>query len=158
MSELSKRSTIYLDPDLHQALRLKAASTHQSVSEIVNGALRQALREDQQDLADFASRVEEPTLSYEALLKTSRRMASFRLRFKQSGAKDLRDTPKEDVARILERIDALAEYPRPPGSEKLSTQERYRIRQGVYRILYEIEDGKLVIVVVKVGHRREVYR
>lgn len=68
MSELSKRSTIYFDPDLHQALRLKAASTHQSVSEIVNAALRQALSEDQQDLADFASRVAEPTVSYEALL------------------------------------------------------------------------------------------
>lgn len=85
-------------------------------------------------------------------------MASYRLRFKQSVAKDLRDIPKDDVARILKRIDALAEEPRPPGSEKLSAQERYRIRQGVYRILYEIEDGQLVIVVVKVGHRREVYR
>lgn len=85
-------------------------------------------------------------------------MASYRLRFKQSVAKDLRDIPKDDVARILKRIDALAEDPRPPGSEKLSAQERYRIRQGVYRILYEIEAGQLVIVVVKVGHRREVYR
>jgi mRNA interferase RelE/StbE len=85
-------------------------------------------------------------------------MASYRLVFKQSVAKDLRDIPKQDVARILERIDALAEDPRPPGSEKLSAQARYRIRQGVYRILYEIEDGRLVIVVVKVGHRREVYR
>ena len=85
-------------------------------------------------------------------------MASYRLVFRQSVAKDLRAVPKEDVARILKRIEALAEDPRPPGSEKLSAQERYRIRQGVYRILYEIADGQLVIVVVKVGHRREVYR
>jgi plasmid stability protein len=68
MSELSKRSTIYFDPELHRALRLKAAETHRSVSEIVNDALRQALREDQEDLAAFDERVAEPTISYEALL------------------------------------------------------------------------------------------
>jgi len=48
--------------------------------------------------------------------------------------------------------------PRPPGSEKLSGQERYRIRQGLYRIIYEINDDVLMVVVVKVGHRKEVYR
>jgi plasmid stability protein len=68
MSELSKRSTIYFDPELHRALRLKAAETHRSVSEIVNEALRKALREDQEDLAAFEERVAEPTISYEALL------------------------------------------------------------------------------------------
>jgi plasmid stability protein len=68
MGELSKRSTIYFDPDLHRALRIKAATSHQSVSEIVNNALRQALREDQEDLAAFADRAKEPTLSYEELL------------------------------------------------------------------------------------------
>ncbi|MCA1804110.1 MAG: ribbon-helix-helix protein, CopG family [Xanthomonadaceae bacterium] len=68
MSELSKRSTIYFDPELHRALRLKAAETHRSVSEIVNDALRQALREDQEDLAAFDERVAEPAISYEALL------------------------------------------------------------------------------------------
>ncbi|MCK7595307.1 type II toxin-antitoxin system RelE family toxin [Pseudomarimonas salicorniae] len=85
-------------------------------------------------------------------------MASYRLVFKQSVAEDLRAIPKADVARILKRIEALADDPTPPGSEKLSAQARYRIRQGVYRILYEIENDQLVIVVVKVGHRREVYR
>jgi mRNA interferase RelE/StbE len=73
-------------------------------------------------------------------------------------AKDLRALPKSDVAKVLERIDALRDDPRPPGSEKLSAQERYRVRQGSYRILYEIEDQQVVISVVKVGHRREVYR
>jgi plasmid stability protein len=68
MSELSKRSTIYFEPELHRALRVKAASTHRSVSEIVNDALRLALREDQDDLAVFDKRAAEPTLTYEELL------------------------------------------------------------------------------------------
>ena len=85
-------------------------------------------------------------------------MASFKVIVKQSVAKDLRAIPKKAVARILERIEALAVEPRPPAVEKLSGQEKYRIRQGVYRIIYEIKDEELVVVVVKVGHRRNVYR
>ena len=85
-------------------------------------------------------------------------MANYRLTFKKSVAKDLRLIPKGDVRRILKRIEAFAEDPRPMGCEKLSGQERFRVRQGVYRIVYEIQDEELVIVVVKVGHRREVYR
>lgn len=85
-------------------------------------------------------------------------MASYKLSFKQSVAKDLRRIPKDDVAGILKRIDMLAENPRPPGSEKLSGQERYRVRQGVYRIIYEIVDGALLVTVVKVGYCREVYQ
>ena len=68
MGELSKRSTVYFEADIHTALRIKAATTHQSVSEVVNEAVRNALREDQEDLNAFAQRVEEPTLSYEELL------------------------------------------------------------------------------------------
>ena len=63
------RATIYFEPDLHEALRLKAACSHRSVSEIVNDAVRQALREDQEDLAAFDDRTAEPTMTYEALLK-----------------------------------------------------------------------------------------
>ncbi len=85
-------------------------------------------------------------------------MASYRLEFKRSVAKDLRGLPKVDVRRILDRIEALSADPRPPGCEKLSAAERYRIRQGAYRILYEIHDSQLVVLVVKVDHRREVYR
>jgi mRNA interferase RelE/StbE len=85
-------------------------------------------------------------------------MARYRLTFKRSVAKDLRDLPKRDVTRILKCFRALAEDPRPPDCEKLSGQERYRVRQGVYRILYEIQDDLLEILVVKVGHRRDVYR
>ena len=85
-------------------------------------------------------------------------MANYRLTFKKSVAKDLRLIPKDDVRRILKRIKALADDLHPMGCEKLSGQERFRVRQGVYRIVYEILDEELVIVVVKVGDRREVYR
>jgi mRNA interferase RelE/StbE len=84
-------------------------------------------------------------------------MGRFRLVFKKSVAKDLRDIPKKEVFRILKCFDALAEDPRATGCEKLSGQERYRIRQGAYRIIYEIQDDVLVVV-VKIGHRRDVYR
>jgi hypothetical protein len=65
----AKRATVYFEPDLHRAIRLKAAHTHRSISEIVNDAVRMALQEDQEDLAAFEDRVAEPVLSYEALLK-----------------------------------------------------------------------------------------
>lgn len=85
-------------------------------------------------------------------------MARYELRVRPSVTKDLRGLPKEEVKRILARIEALRDDPRPPGSEKLSAQERYRIRQGNYRIIYGIEEAEVVVEIVKVGHRREVYR
>ena len=86
-------------------------------------------------------------------------MAGFRLIFRRSAVRDLRRIPKRDVARILSRIRALTTEPRPRGVEKLvGQQQRYRLRQGRYRIIYEIQDEELLIVVVKVGHRRDVYR
>lgn len=85
-------------------------------------------------------------------------MASYELIFRKSVAKDLRAFPKQEIKRIMQRIRSLADDPRPVGCEKLSGQERYRVRQGVYRIIYEIEDARLIVIVVKVGHRREVYR
>ncbi|MBC8520104.1 MAG: CopG family transcriptional regulator [Gammaproteobacteria bacterium] len=69
MSELSKRSTVYFDPSIHLALRMKAATAHISVSEVVNEAVRIALQEDQEDLSVFEKRADEPILSYEELLK-----------------------------------------------------------------------------------------
>jgi len=69
MTELSKKSTVYFEPDIHHALRIKAATTHQSVSEIVNEAVRLSLREDQEDLNAFEQRATETTLSYEELLE-----------------------------------------------------------------------------------------
>jgi mRNA interferase RelE/StbE len=85
-------------------------------------------------------------------------MARYELRVRPSVAKDLRGIPKADVLRILDRMQTLRDDPRPPGSEKLSAQERYRVRQGDYRIIYGIEEAEVVVEVVKVGHRREVYR
>ena len=85
-------------------------------------------------------------------------MGKFELVFKQSVAKDLRSIPNKQVERILKRIEALKVEPCPSGVEKLSGQELFRIRQGVYRILYEIRDDELIVVVVKIGHRRDVYR
>ena len=84
-------------------------------------------------------------------------MAKYSVVFKRSVYKDLRPIPKKDVTRIWERIDEIAEDPRGPGCEKLSGQERYRARQGVYRIVYEIVDEQLVVTVVKIGHRGQVY-
>jgi mRNA interferase RelE/StbE len=76
---------------------------------------------------------------------------------KKSVAKDLRDLPKRDVAGILKQLRALAGEPRAHGCEKLSGQERYRVRQGCYRIVYEIQGEELIVVVVKVGNRKRVY-
>jgi mRNA interferase RelE/StbE len=85
-------------------------------------------------------------------------MASYRVVFKKSVTKDLRPIPKKDIQRILKRIDGLTEDPRPTGVEKLSGDEKYRIRQGNYHILYMIEDEIITITIVKVGHRRDIYR
>jgi mRNA interferase RelE/StbE len=83
-------------------------------------------------------------------------VASYELAFRKSVAKDLRGLPKQDVKRIMDRIQSLADDPRPAGCEKLSNQERYRVRQGVYRIIYEIDDVRVVVLVVMIGHRRDI--
>ncbi len=95
-----KRATIYFDPDLHKALKIKALETSRSITGI----------------------------------------------------------PKNYLVKILEKIERLKENPRPEGSEKLTGKEFYRIRQGIYRIVYFIQDTELTIWVVKVGHRKEIYR
>jgi mRNA interferase RelE/StbE len=84
-------------------------------------------------------------------------MAKYKVTFKKSVAKDLRAIPNLDVKRILLRIKTLAENPRSEGCVKLSSQERYRVRQGHYRIIYEIQEYLLVVQIVKVGHRSTVY-
>ena len=85
-------------------------------------------------------------------------MAAYSILFKESVRKDIAAIPAKDLRRIMERIGSLGEDPRPVGSEKLSAQERYRIRQGNYRIIYSIQDFELTVWVVKIAHRREVYR
>jgi len=76
----------------------------------------------------------------------------------RSAAKELEAVPLKDRRRLVQRIRALADDPRPPGCQKLSGEEKYRVRQGDYRILYEIVDDTLVVTVIRVGHRRDVYR
>jgi len=85
-------------------------------------------------------------------------MANYKLVFTETVAKDLRPIPKKDVQRILKKIDLLVHDPRPIGSEKLSGVEKYRLRQGNYRILYRIDDDIITVTVVKIGHRRDAYR
>ena len=85
-------------------------------------------------------------------------MEPYRVIVKQSVSKDLKRIPKKDVKRILTAIRGLRSDPRPPQAKKLSGQDRYRLRQGNYRILYSIEDDRLIVCVVKVGDRRDVYR
>ena len=86
-------------------------------------------------------------------------MARYRLLIKPLAVKEIEAIPlKRDRQRVVERIAKLAEDPRPAGSEKISGQDKYRVRQGRYRILYAIEDQDLIAQVVKVGHRKDVYR
>ena len=85
-------------------------------------------------------------------------MGKYEIEFAKSVRKDFRKIPKKDTKRILKLIESLSENPRPADSKKLTGEQIYRIRQGSYRILYEIEDLKLIVFVVRVGDRKEVYR
>lgn len=84
-------------------------------------------------------------------------MAKYKLVFKKSVTKDLRPIPKKDIARILQCINQLQEDPRPSNCEKLSGLDKYRVRQGIYRVIYEVQDKLLIVTAVKVGHRKHVY-
>jgi mRNA interferase RelE/StbE len=85
-------------------------------------------------------------------------VGKYKIYIKPTAVKELQKIPKRDVSRIIEKIRSLSSNPRPPGCEKLSSDEKYRLRQGKYRILYSIEDDKLIILVIKIGHRKDVYR
>jgi mRNA interferase RelE/StbE len=85
-------------------------------------------------------------------------VASYSVRIKRSAAQELEAIPPKDRRRIVSRIEALRTNPRPPRCEKLSGEEKYRVRQGDYRILYEIVDRELIVTVVRIGNRRDVYR
>jgi len=85
-------------------------------------------------------------------------MAKYSLVFKKSVTKDLRTLPNSDVSRILSKIEQLIDDPRPLGYTKLTGNEKYRIRQGSYRIIYEIKDSVLIVNVIKVAHRSSVYK
>ena len=85
-------------------------------------------------------------------------MADYKIYFKTSVEKDLITIPKRDLKKILQRIEALARQPRPVGCEKLTGQDIYCLRQGQYRIVYSIQDDELTIWIVRVGHRKDIYR
>ena len=85
-------------------------------------------------------------------------MASYKIEIKKSAQRELRKLPKQDLKRIVAKIQLLAESPRGPDSKKLTSQERYRLRVGQYRILYEIHDEILVVIVVRVANRKNAYR
>lgn len=85
-------------------------------------------------------------------------MAAYKIFIKRSAAREMEGLGKKDLAKVLARIEALGENPRPAGVEKLAGVDLWRIRQGDYRILYSIEDNLLTVWIFKVGHRREVYR
>ncbi len=85
-------------------------------------------------------------------------MAVYKIYFRESVENDLSSIPKKDLVKILRRIKALGDNPRPSGCEKLTGQERYRLRQGQYRIVYSIQDKTPTIWIAKIGHRKEVYR
>ncbi len=85
-------------------------------------------------------------------------MGKYSVFLRRSAAGELEVIPKKDLQKIITRIQALGQDPRPPGSEKLSSLERYRIRQGDYRVIYSIDDAARTVEIFKVGHRSEVYR
>ena len=85
-------------------------------------------------------------------------MAAYDIFFRKSVWRDFESIPKKNLKKILQRIDMLAENPRAPGCEKLTGQERYRLRQGRYRIVYSIQDDEHTVWVVKVGHCKDIYR
>jgi len=85
-------------------------------------------------------------------------MGKYRLRLKKSAAKEIENLPKKDCARVVAAIQKLLDEPYGQNTQKLSGQEKYRIRVGNYRVLYEIINDELVVMVVNVGHRKDVYR
>jgi mRNA interferase RelE/StbE len=85
-------------------------------------------------------------------------VANYKILIKPSAVKELNNIPKKELSKITERINSLSNDPRPNGCEKLAANKAYRIRQGSYRIIYTIEDNNLIILMIEVGHRRDVYR
>ena len=85
-------------------------------------------------------------------------MANHKIQIKASAVKELNKLPKKDLKKVVVKIQALSENPRPSGCEKLSGDEKYRIRHGNYRIVYAIQDEILVVYVVKIGHRKDIYK
>lgn len=85
-------------------------------------------------------------------------MAKFNILIKKSASKELKKLPSKDILKVISKIESIADEPRPKGVEKLTSQENYRVRVGNYRIIYSIEDDKLIVLIIKISHRKDVYR
>lgn len=85
-------------------------------------------------------------------------MAKYKIKIKVSAVKELNTLPKKDLQKVVTKIRSLSSNPHPAGCEKLSGEEKYRVRQGNYRIIYTIENKQLIVIVVKIGHRKDVYK
>ena len=85
-------------------------------------------------------------------------MENYKIYFRKSAIKEIKKLPNPTLQKIIKRIEALAIDPRPAGCEKLTGQEFYRIRQGNYRIVYSIQDDELTVWVVKISHRKDIYK
>jgi mRNA interferase RelE/StbE len=85
-------------------------------------------------------------------------MVKYNLEFKKSAVKELKSLPGKEIERILRSVNQLMDNPRPINSKKLSAAEKYRLRVGDYRVLYEIQDQRLIIYIVRIAHRKEAYR
>jgi mRNA interferase RelE/StbE len=85
-------------------------------------------------------------------------MDVYKVYLKESIQKDFRLIPNNDIKKILRRIESLSYDPRPPGCEKLTDREQYRVRQGRYRIVYSVQDNESTVYIVKIAHRKDIYR
>ncbi len=127
-----KRSSVYLEDDLHKALKIKAVDIEIPMSSLVNEAVRQSLIEDAEDLQTFNDRAEESSVDFESFVQKLKRMGNYRLRIKKSATKEIEKLTQTDRIRIIQAIEKLALNPRPVGSQKLSGQEKFRFRVGNY--------------------------
>ena len=85
-------------------------------------------------------------------------MEKYKIEIKRSAVKELNSIPQKEIGKILRKMKSLSSNPRPEGCTKLTNREDYRVRVGNYRIIYSIHDDILVIIAIKIGHRKEVYR
>ena len=151
-----KLAALCFEDDPHKALKMKSAEISTPVSELVNEAARSALLEDAEDLEVFKERAAQPTMDFQTFVSPLKKMENFRITIKRSAGKEIEKLPLKDRKRIMERIRSLASGPRPHGGKKLSGLEKYRIRQGNYRILQQIGDGEPSSVIVKAGQLGDV--
>ncbi len=159
--ENQKRATVYFEAEVHHALRLKAAASDRSISEMVNDAVKIALAEDAEDLAAIDERKAERQHVLR-VLRAGNAAAWQDIGFSSSLRPRKRSTQSarsRTEQRIVARLFKLSSEPHPPGCEKLVGPEGwYRIRQGDYRVVYLVDSAARIVEIIKVGHRREVYR